>query len=334
MATESAVAVRSDVVTVGSGEEEEGARKNKPNSFKITKVIKSRPPSLDGDDSRELVDSDTEHSNTESYLESSAANTHINTDIQHIQHIQHAATNIQVNPRLNVISSCLNDLPTEVASTRTSTSGILDPIPSTSGGRSPTPMSGPPTPVGGDCDPPLTIAPLTSLKDAATSPVGVDMNISPPISVSCLQQSQSDGSSESSNCSQTRLQSSGLHSPDTVSNGEVTIQQHLGMVNTWVEDTVSREVDTIQGDSQMRHTLTPYNPNHEPIITRIDQAINLVKSHLMINVRTEVEKLKSKISRLETTLDSLSRENRLLRSIVSPEQLSELGLPPNPPGST
>ena len=110
------------------------------------------------------------------------------------------------------------------------------------------------------------------------------------------------------------------------------------MVNTWVEDTVSREVDIIQeqqqGDTEMRQILAPCNPNQEPIITRIDQAINLVKSHLMINVRSEVERLHSVISRLETTLDTLNTENRLLRSIVSPEQLSELGLPPNPPGST
>jgi len=73
------------------------------------------------------------------------------------------------------------------------------------------------------------------------------------------------------------------------------------------------------------------------IDNRIEQAMDLVKSHLMNAVRSEVEELKDKINKLEDTISHLSRENELLRSRASPETLqmvtggaSQPSQPPDP----
>jgi len=71
---------------------------------------------------------------------------------------------------------------------------------------------------------------------------------------------------------------------------------------------------------------------------RIEQAMDLVKSHLMTAVRSEVEELREKISKLEDTVGHLSRENEVLRANVQPEVLASLlgsrsilgSLPPEP----
>lgn len=60
------------------------------------------------------------------------------------------------------------------------------------------------------------------------------------------------------------------------------------------------------------------------IDNRIEQAMDLVKSHLMSAVRSEVEELRDKISKLEDTVTILSRENDVLRNHVNPEVLSQL----------
>merc|ERR1719210_1645851 len=70
---------------------------------------------------------------------------------------------------------------------------------------------------------------------------------------------------------------------------------------------------------------------------RIEQAMDLVKSHLMSAVRSEVEELRDKISKLEDTVNHLSRENEVLRANVNPEVVASLlgnrsilgGLPPD-----
>jgi len=63
------------------------------------------------------------------------------------------------------------------------------------------------------------------------------------------------------------------------------------------------------------------------IDNRIEQAMDLVKSHLMSAVRSEVEELREKIAKLEDTVQVLSRENDTLRNHVAPEVLNQL---PNP----
>jgi len=60
------------------------------------------------------------------------------------------------------------------------------------------------------------------------------------------------------------------------------------------------------------------------IDNRIEQAMDLVKSHLMSAVRSEVEELRDKISKLEDTVTLLSRENEVLRANVNPEVLASL----------
>jgi len=60
------------------------------------------------------------------------------------------------------------------------------------------------------------------------------------------------------------------------------------------------------------------------IDNRIEQAMDLVKSHLMSAVRSEVEELKDKISKLEETVTLLSRENEVLRANVAPEVLASI----------
>merc|ERR1719266_919400 len=79
--------------------------------------------------------------------------------------------------------------------------------------------------------------------------------------------------------------------------------------------------------------------SHGAIDNRIEQAMDLVKSHLMNAVRSEVEELKEKIIKLEETISqqqdaldkqqtnfnrefgNLQRENEFLRSQVSSEVL-------------
>jgi len=60
------------------------------------------------------------------------------------------------------------------------------------------------------------------------------------------------------------------------------------------------------------------------IDNRIEQAMDLVKSHLMSAVRSEVEELRDKISKLEDTVTILSRENEVLRASVNPDVLASL----------
>lgn len=60
------------------------------------------------------------------------------------------------------------------------------------------------------------------------------------------------------------------------------------------------------------------------IDNRIEQAMDLVKSHLMSAVRSEVEELRDKISKLEDTVTILSRENEVLRTHVPPDVLASL----------
>ncbi|XP_060710578.1 TSC22 domain family protein 4-like isoform X2 [Hemiscyllium ocellatum] len=60
------------------------------------------------------------------------------------------------------------------------------------------------------------------------------------------------------------------------------------------------------------------------IDNKIEQAMDLVKSHLMYAVREEVEVLKEQIKELIDRNNLLERENTLLKSLARPEQLSQL----------
>ncbi|XP_016341852.1 TSC22 domain family protein 1-like isoform X1 [Sinocyclocheilus anshuiensis] len=74
------------------------------------------------------------------------------------------------------------------------------------------------------------------------------------------------------------------------------------------------------------------------IDNKIEQAMDLVKSHLMYAVREEVEVLKEQIKELIERNSQLEQENNLLKNLASPEQLAQFqaqvqsGSPP--PSST
>ncbi|XP_027541321.1 TSC22 domain family protein 2 isoform X2 [Neopelma chrysocephalum] len=70
------------------------------------------------------------------------------------------------------------------------------------------------------------------------------------------------------------------------------------------------------------------------IDNKIEQAMDLVKSHLMYAVREEVEVLKEQIKELVERNSLLERENALLKSLSNNEQLSQLSSQQGPPSSS
>ncbi|GAA6219791.1 TSC22 domain family protein 3-like [Lates japonicus] len=60
------------------------------------------------------------------------------------------------------------------------------------------------------------------------------------------------------------------------------------------------------------------------IDNKIEQAMDLVKSHLMYAVREEVEVLKEQIKELYERNSVLERENAVLKSLANSEQLGQL----------
>ncbi|XP_017025551.1 protein bunched, class 1/class 3/D/E isoforms isoform X10 [Drosophila kikkawai] len=60
------------------------------------------------------------------------------------------------------------------------------------------------------------------------------------------------------------------------------------------------------------------------IDNKIEQAMDLVKSHLMIAVREEVEVLKERISELMDKISKLEVENSILKSNIPPETLQQI----------
>ncbi|KAM4044607.1 TSC22 domain family protein 1 isoform 1-T1 [Anomaloglossus baeobatrachus] len=76
------------------------------------------------------------------------------------------------------------------------------------------------------------------------------------------------------------------------------------------------------------------------IDNKIEQAMDLVKSHLMYAVREEVEVLKEQIKELNEKNSQLEQENSLLKTLASPEQLAQFqaqlqnGSPPSSSSSS
>uniref|UniRef100_A0AAY5L0G5 TSC22 domain family member 2 n=1 Tax=Esox lucius TaxID=8010 RepID=A0AAY5L0G5_ESOLU len=73
------------------------------------------------------------------------------------------------------------------------------------------------------------------------------------------------------------------------------------------------------------------------IDNKIEQAMDLVKSHLMYAVREEVEVLKEQIKELFERNSMLERENAVLKSLANSDQLSQLSVRPaatNPSSGT
>lgn len=77
------------------------------------------------------------------------------------------------------------------------------------------------------------------------------------------------------------------------------------------------------------------NPVVNAIDNKIEQAMDLVKSHLMYTVREEVEVLKEKIAELMERIQQLETENNYLRSQIPKNQQNQnTGGAPDPPAPT
>jgi len=70
------------------------------------------------------------------------------------------------------------------------------------------------------------------------------------------------------------------------------------------------------------------------IDNKIEQAMDLVKSHLMFAVREEVEVLKEQIKELIEKNSQLELENSILKAAATPETIAQLQNKPQPPSST
>lgn len=73
------------------------------------------------------------------------------------------------------------------------------------------------------------------------------------------------------------------------------------------------------------------NPVVNAIDNKIEQAMDLVKSHLMYTVREEVEVLKEKIAELMERIQQLETENNFLRSQIPKNQNQNASNNPEPP---
>ena len=81
-----------------------------------------------------------------------------------------------------------------------------------------------------------------------------------------------------------------------------------------------------EGEEEKRERRTSAESGHKPIDSRIEQALDLVKSHLRNSVRSELEELMDKVKILEDTVTIISQENEFLKGNVKPEVLSQLAL--------
>ncbi|KFD55779.1 TSC-22/dip/bun family protein [Trichuris suis] len=89
-------------------------------------------------------------------------------------------------------------------------------------------------------------------------------------------------------------------------------------------------LDTLYGDARQAATggstlESGATPSEVAIDNKIEQAMDLVKTHLLYAVREEVEVLKERIDKLEKTSRRLEAENKVLREHAPPEIVAQLG---------
>ncbi|XP_071568462.1 uncharacterized protein [Temnothorax nylanderi] len=113
----------------------------------------------------------------------------------------------------------------------------------------------------------------------------------------------------------------------TVQSADATLLESLAEVTQG-----SDEHRTLEDNESMSGT------SAVAIDNKIEQAMDLVKSHLMFAVREEVEVLKEKIAELMDRINQLEAENSILKAHATPETLAQLSqstakLPQNNSGS-
>jgi regulator of replication initiation timing len=99
-------------------------------------------------------------------------------------------------------------------------------------------------------------------------------------------------------------------------------------------DIMATQIHTVSGKKDyIRDVVIKYIDHFYPdasgtsavaIDNKIEQAMDLVKSHLMFAVREEVEVLKEKIAELMDRINQLEVENTILKANASQETLSQL----------
>lgn len=87
----------------------------------------------------------------------------------------------------------------------------------------------------------------------------------------------------------------------------------------------------VNTENQTGDDSTKPNPIANAIDNKIEQAMDLVKSHLMYTVREEVEILKEKIAELMERIQQLETENNQLRQQISKNQGTSSSGTPDPP---
>ncbi|KAG5676087.1 hypothetical protein PVAND_005941 [Polypedilum vanderplanki] len=92
--------------------------------------------------------------------------------------------------------------------------------------------------------------------------------------------------------------------------------QSLGAKQDILRDVVIKYIDHFYPDASGTSAVA--------IDNKIEQAMDLVKSHLMFAVREEVEVLKERIAELMDRINQLEVENTILKANASQETLSQL----------
>lgn len=119
-----------------------------------------------------------------------------------------------------------------------------------------------------------------------------------------------------------------LHAPDHVTYSQYHNGSIFSVPKSWPRDEKEDLVVTVYG--LVNTLLGASGTNQGAIDNRIEQAMDLVKSHLMNAVRSEVEELKEKIIRLEDTISTLQNENEVLKANVPSEVLHQISSTPTP----
>ncbi|XP_038008934.1 TSC22 domain family protein 1 isoform X7 [Motacilla alba alba] len=94
----------------------------------------------------------------------------------------------------------------------------------------------------------------------------------------------------------------------------------VGLLQKQVPDQIIMKVLFLELE---RHLKSSSGASVVAIDNKIEQAMDLVKSHLMYAVREEVEVLKEQIKELIEKNSQLEQENTLLKTLASPEQLAQ-----------
>lgn len=120
-------------------------------------------------------------------------------------------------------------------------------------------------------------------------------------------------------------------SPESIEGHGHTLTEG-NIVNATVQLELQQTAGTIgggpgdEGGKETSQSATEADGNYSAvgaggIDNKIEQAMDLVKSHLMFAVREEVDVLQEKITELIEKVEQLTYENQALRSLLTPEQL-------------